>query len=102
MRGVHDVVVRNNKVQIKLTVSRNPVSYTHLDVYKRQVFARLAFFQEFEMIAVYYDNGQSAVSIARHDALDYVRAKNVADYRDADPNARRLLQVCLLYTSRCV
>ena len=23
MRGVHDVVVRNNKVQIKLTVSRN-------------------------------------------------------------------------------
>lgn len=57
------------------------------------VFARLAFFQEFEMIAVYYDNGQSAVSIALHDALDYVLAKNVADYRDADPNARRLLQV---------
>ena len=23
MRGVHDVIVRNNKVQIKLTVSRN-------------------------------------------------------------------------------
>lgn len=39
------------------------------------VFARLAFFQEFEMIAVYYDNGQSAVSIALHDALDYVLAK---------------------------
>ena len=57
------------------------------------VFARLAFFQKFEMIAVYYDNGQSAVSIALHDALDYVLAKNVADYRDADPNARRLLQV---------
>lgn len=54
---------------------------------------RLAFFQEFETIAVYYDNGQSAVNIALHDALDYVLAKNVADYRDADPNARRLLQV---------
>ena len=34
------------------------------------VFARLAFFQEFETIAVYYDNGQSAVNIALHDALD--------------------------------
>lgn len=41
------------------------------------VFARLAFFQEFEMIAVYYDNGQSAVSIALHDALDYVLAKTL-------------------------
>ena len=48
---------------------------------------------QFETIAVYCDNGQSAVNIALHDALDYVLAKNVADYRDADPNARRLLQV---------
>lgn len=45
------------------------------------------------MIAVYYDNGQGAVSAALHDALDFVLAKNVADYRDADPEARRLLQV---------
>ena len=34
------------------------------------VFARLAFFQEFETIAVYYDNGQSVVNIAIHDAPD--------------------------------
>ena len=28
-----------------------------------------------------------------HDALEYVLASNVADYRDADHSARRLLQV---------
>lgn len=28
-----------------------------------------------------------------HDALDFVLAKNVASYRDTEPNARRLLQV---------
>ena len=56
------------------------------------VFDKLAYFQGFEAIAVYYDNGQGAVSAALHDALDFVLARNVADYRDADPAARRLLQ----------
>ena len=57
------------------------------------VYDHLAFFQEFDSICVYYDNGQGAVSVALHDALDYVLARNVADYRDADYSARRLLQV---------
>lgn len=57
------------------------------------VFDNLAYFQRFDSIAVYYDNGQGAVSVALHDALDFVLAKNVADYRKADPAARRLLQV---------
>lgn len=57
------------------------------------VFDRLPYFQLFDVIAVYYDNGQGAVSIALRDALDFALAKNVADYRDADPSARRLLQV---------
>lgn len=57
------------------------------------IFEHLGFFQEFATIAVYYDNGQGAVSVALHDALDFVLAKNVADYRNADPGARRLLQV---------
>lgn len=54
---------------------------------------KLSYFQTFDAIAVYYDNGQGAVSAALHDALDFVLAKNVADYRRADPNARRFLQV---------
>ena len=36
---------------------------------------------------------QKVVSTALHDALDYVLARNVADYRDADHLERRLLQV---------
>ena len=65
------------------------------------VFDRLPFFQLFDVIAVYYDNGQGAVSIALRDALDFALAKNVADYRDADPSARRLLQVAD-YISRMI
>lgn len=57
------------------------------------IFDSLSYFQAFDAIAVYYDNGQGAVSAALHDTLDFVLAKNVADYRHADPNARRLLQV---------
>lgn len=57
------------------------------------VYDHLAFFQGFDTISVYYDNGQGAVSVALHDALDYVLAKNVADFRDADYEARRFLQV---------
>lgn len=57
------------------------------------VYERLSFFQAFDTISVYYDNGQGAVSVALHDALDFVLARNVADFRDADHGARRLLQV---------
>ena len=56
------------------------------------VFDHLDYFQSFDSIAVYYDDGQHAVSAALHDALDFVLARNVADYRDADHGARRLLQ----------
>lgn len=56
------------------------------------VFDHLGYFQSFDSIAVYYDDGQRAVSAALHDALDFVLARNVADYRDADHGARRLLQ----------
>ena len=57
------------------------------------VYDHLGFFQEFDTISVYYDNGQWAVSAALHDALDFVLARNVADYCDANHSARRLLQV---------
>lgn len=57
------------------------------------VFDHLRYFQSFDSIAVYYDGGQKVVSTALHDALDYVLARNVADYRDADHLERGLLQV---------
>lgn len=57
------------------------------------VYDHLAFFQRFDSISVYYDNGQGAVSAALRGALNFVLARNVTDYRDADHSARRLLQV---------
>ncbi len=57
------------------------------------VFEHLDYFQQFASISVYYDDGQKVLSIALHDALEFVLAGNVADYREADHSARRLLQM---------
>ena len=80
----YDSTTVHNKNELKARIRRDLASY---------IFEKLSYFQSFDVIAVYYDNGQGAVSAALHDALDFVLAKNVADYRHADPNARRLLQV---------
>lgn len=57
------------------------------------VFEHLAYFQQFDSISVYYDDGQKVLSVALHDALEFVLARNATDFRDADHSARRLLQV---------
>ena len=44
------------------------------------IFDNLDFFQKFEKVKVYYDNGQSVVTNALHDAVIYRDAKP-ADYR---------------------
>lgn len=90
----------------ELPVSYVPLRYAGGDVRGREelgarlrrdlasvVYDHLAYFQSFGTIAVYYDNGQGVVSSALHDSLDFVLARNVACYRDADHTARRLLQV---------
>lgn len=80
----YDTAIVHDKGELEARIRRDLASL---------VFDKLAFFQGFDVIAVYYDNGQGVVSAALHDALDFVLAKNVADYRDADYDARRLLQV---------
>lgn len=57
------------------------------------VFDHLDYFQQFSSISVYYDDGQKTLSIALHDALEFVLARNVADFREANHSARRLLQM---------
>ena len=57
------------------------------------IFEHLAYFQQFASISVYYDDGQKVLSVALHDALEFVLANNVADFRVADHSARRLLQM---------
>ena len=56
------------------------------------IFEHLAYFQRFDSISVYYDDGQRVLSIALRDALDFVLADDVADFREANHPARRLLQ----------
>lgn len=51
------------------------------------------YFQQFASISVYYNDDQKVLSVALHDALEFVLASNVADYREADHSARRLLQM---------
>lgn len=80
----YDASDTHNKIELESKIHRDLAAL---------VFDHLAFFQGFDTISVYYDDGQSAVSVALHDALDFVLAKNVADYRDANHSARRLLQV---------
>lgn len=57
------------------------------------VSEELPLFQAFDVVAEYYDSGQSATSSSPHEALDFELAKNVADYCSADSNACRLLLV---------
>ena len=63
-----------------------PVSYTHLDVYKRQVKEIVAGYRK-----KYYD--------ARHCCYAYMLGPERTEFRandDGEPSS------CLLYTSRCV
>lgn len=58
-----------------------------------KLFDNLGYLQRFDVVKVYYDNGQSIVTEVLHDAIEYVLAKEVIVYRDAKPADYRLLQV---------
>ena len=80
----YSVVDTHRREELEARIRRDLVSLA---------YDHLSFFQRFDTISVYYDNGQGAVSAALRGALDFVLARNVTDYRDADHSARRLLQV---------
>ena len=63
-----------------------PVSYTHLDVYKRQDLERYA----------------ARLEQAQRDCKDRFRKDILFRMKDDIFNARRQFRDCLLYTSRCV
>ena len=56
-------------------------------------FNNLELFQSFDVIKVYYDNGQPVVTKALHDAIEYALCKNAIIYKDAKPADYRLLQL---------
>lgn len=57
------------------------------------LFDNLDYFQSFNTVKVYYDNGQPLVSTALHQAIDYALSRDAVVYRDASPANYRLMQV---------
>ena len=53
----------------------------------------LAFFQQFDKVKVYYDNGQSEVTRILHDAVEFALSKEAIIYRIISPTDYRLFQL---------
>lgn len=50
-------------------------------------------FQSYDIVKVYYDNGQAFITNVIHHALEYVLGKNTVVYRDVRPTDYRLFQM---------
>ena len=57
------------------------------------LFDELPYFQGFDAVKIYYDNGQQSIAEAVHKAMDYALAKDAVIYRSASPADYRLSQV---------
>lgn len=57
------------------------------------LFDELPYFQNFDVVKIYYDNGQQSIANAVHKAMDYALAKGTVIYRSASPADYRLSQV---------
>lgn len=57
------------------------------------LFNNLTFFQAFDVVKIYYDNGQAIVTNALHGAIEYALSKEAIVYKDAKPNEYRLFQL---------
>lgn len=55
--------------------------------------ANLAYFQTFNSVKIYYDNGQSQVTAIVHSAFEKTLSKEALVYRNANPAEFHLLQV---------
>lgn len=53
----------------------------------------LMYFQRFQHVKIYYDNGQQMVTEALHGALGFILSKQAILYRAANPKEYRLSQV---------
>jgi len=81
------------------TCKRSEVSETEIFVARlRKDLAgflsdNLGFFQGYDKIKIYYDDGQRMVSRALHRAIDYILSKEAVMYREAHPGDYRLSQI---------
>lgn len=63
------------------------------------VFDNLDWFQSFDNVPIFYDDGQVAVTRALHEAFDYLLGNGVADYRLISYQDRRLAQAADYFCS---
>ena len=56
------------------------------------LFDNLGYFQGFDDVKIYYDNGQRTIAHALHRAMDFALAKDAVVYRAAVPENYRLSQ----------
>ena len=56
------------------------------------LFDKLAYFQVFDSVKIYYDDGQQSIAAALHKAIDYALSKNAVTYRPASAADYRLSQ----------
>ena len=57
------------------------------------MFENLDYLQEFDRVKIYYDDGQTIVTNALHDAAEYALATEAIIYKDGDPKSFILAQV---------
>lgn len=57
------------------------------------LFDELAYFQDFDAVKIYYDDGQKSVAQSIHKAVDYALAKDAVVYRLASSSDYRLSQI---------
>lgn len=56
-------------------------------------FDKLAYFQDFDVVKIYYDDGQKSVATAIHKAVEYALSKDAVVYRLVSPADYRLGQI---------
>ena len=56
------------------------------------LFDNLAELQSYDMVKVYYDNGQHSIAEPLHRAVEYALSKDAVVYRSAQPSEYRLSQ----------
>lgn len=101
---------------LSLKVREHPDIPSVTTAMRRQIveplFDELPYFQEFDAVKIYYDNGQQSLAEAIHEAMEYAFAKGVVVYRETVPANYRLSQVAdyictmeltaLKYADKCV
>ena len=72
-----------NGVALEFRIKRDIVNF---------IFNNLDYFQRFDKVKIYYDDGQKVVTKALHDAVEYALSTEAVMYKNGSPKDYRLAQ----------